>query len=214
MGAFIDGLIAWLQELPAALVYLVIGAFAALENLFPPVPADVVALFGGFLAGQGVINPVAAFLVVWLSNVAGALLVYWIGRSYGTRFFQTRIGRFLLQPKQMEKLSRFYAQRGTLVILVSRFLPAFRAVVPIFAGTSGLGWARTAIPIALASGAWYGIIVYLGATAGENWEQIRAAVDASSRWLAIAAGILALLVGLWWWKSRQDSGGAEGSAGD
>ena len=136
--------------------------------------------------------------------MAGALLVYWVGRKYGTRFFQGRVGRMLLQPKQMEKLSGFYARRGTIVIFFSRFLPAFRAVVPIFAGTSGVPFVRAAVPIAVASGAWYGLIVYLGATAGENWEQIRAAVEAFSRWLAVAAAVLAVLVGVWWWRSCRE----------
>ena len=94
----------------------------------------------------------------------------------------------------MAKLSGFYQRRGTIVIFVSRFLPMFRAVVPIFAGTSGVGFWRAALPMAVASGLWYGLIVYLGATAGENWEEIRATVESSGKWLAIAAG-LALLVG-------------------
>ena len=203
MGGLLDSLIQWMQGLPAALVYVVIGVFAALENIVPPVPADVIALFGGFLAGQGVVDPWAAFLIVWTSNVASALLVYWGGRRYGVGFFQGRIGRMILHPRQMEKLSHFYTKHGMKVIFVSRFLPAFRAVVPIFAGTSGMPFPRTALPIAVASGAWYGLIVYLGATAGENWEQIRAFVDASSRWLAIVAGVLAALVVWWWWRSRR-----------
>jgi membrane protein DedA with SNARE-associated domain len=201
----IDSLLAWLKELPPLLVYVVVGGIAAVENVFPPVPADVVALFGGFLAGQGVGNPWVMFLVVWLGNVSTALLMYGVGRRHGTRFFQGRLGRKLLHPGQMEKLSRFYEKRGVIVIFVSRFLPMFRAVVPVFAGTSKVGFWRAALPMALASAAWYGIIVYLGATAGENWEQIRAAVESSSRWLAIAAAIIAVGVGWWWWKTRRDS---------
>src|SRR5215207_1337963 len=64
VGGLIDSLLEWMQGLPPALVYLVIGAFAALENIFPPVPADVIALFGGFLTGQGIGDPLFAFLVV------------------------------------------------------------------------------------------------------------------------------------------------------
>jgi membrane protein DedA with SNARE-associated domain len=203
MGDWIDRILAWMTGLPEGLVYLVVGAFAFVENVFPPVPADVVALFGGFLAGQGAANPWMAFLVVWLGNVAGALLMYALGRRYGPSFFHTRVGRIVLHPDQVRKLAEFYERRGTVVILVSRFLPMFRAVVPVFAGTTGLGAVRTAIPIAVASGAWYGIIVYLGATAGSNWEQIRAAINTSGRWLALAAGVLAVLVGLWWWRSRR-----------
>jgi membrane protein DedA with SNARE-associated domain len=61
------------------------------------------------------------------------------------------------------------------------------------------------VPIALASGLWYGIVVYLGATAGRNWEQIRAGVEASGRWLGIAAVILFALVAWWWWRSRGEA---------
>lgn len=204
MGGLIDGLLEWLKHLPPLLVYLVVGGIAAVENVFPPVPADVVALFGGFLAGQGVGNPIVMFLVVWIGNVSTALLVYWIGRRHGTRFFQGRFGRLILQPKQLEKLSGFYQRRGTIVIFISRFLPMFRAVVPIFAGTSEVGFWRAAIPIALASGLWYGIIVWLGATAGQNWEQIRAGVEASGKWLALAAAVLGVAVAWWWWKSRRE----------
>lgn len=209
MGGLLDAVLQWLAGLPAALIYVVIGAFAALENVVPPVPADVVALFGGFLAGKGEAHPWVAFLVVWASNVAGAMAVYAVGRRHGTRFFEGRLGRALLKPQQLEQLSRFYARWGVGVVLVSRFLPMFRAVVPVFAGTSGLGAVRTFVPIALASGAWYGLIVYLGATAGENWETVRAQIDASSRWLAVGAGLLALGVGAWWWRSRR-RGGAGG----
>jgi membrane protein DedA with SNARE-associated domain len=149
------------------------------------------------------------FLMVWAGNLSTAILMYWVGREKGTHFFRGRIGRIILHPGQMEKLSRFYQRRGLVVIFVSRFLPMFRAVVPIFAGTSHVGFWRASIPMALASAAWYGLIVYLGATAGENWEEIRQAVESSGRWLAIAAGVLAVAVGAWWWKTRRDGRDAE-----
>lgn len=206
MGGVIDSLLAWLKGLPPLLVYLVVGGIAAVENVFPPVPADVVALFGGFLAGTGQLSPYLMFLIVWIGNVATALLMYWVGRTKGAGFFQGRIGRKLLQPKQMEKLSRFYERRGVIVIFISRFLPMFRAVVPIFAGTSRVGFWSAAIPMAIASGLWYGLLIYLGATAGQNWEQIRGAVESSGRWLAIAAAVIAVGVGWWWWKTRKEGG--------
>lgn len=202
MGGLIDQLIAWMERLPEALVYVVIGVMAGLENIIPPVPADVVALTGGFLAGRGVTNAYLSFLVVWGCNVGTALFTYWVGRRYGTSFFQGKVGRMILQPKQMSRLGALYARHGGKVIFFSRYLPGFRAVVPVFAGTSGMTFWRTAIPIALASGLWYGLIVYLGATAGRNWEQIRAAVEASGRWLGIAAAILFAILAWYWWKTR------------
>jgi membrane protein DedA with SNARE-associated domain len=202
MGGLVDRLIAWMEGLPEALVYVVIGVMAGLENIFPPVPADVVALTGGFLAGRGVTDPILSFLVVWGANVGTALLTYWIGRRYGTSFFSGRVGRMILQPGQMRRLARLYEAHGGKVIFFSRYLPGFRAVVPVFAGTTGMSFMRAAIPIALASGLWYGLIVYLGATAGRNWEQIRAAVESSGRWLGIVAAILFAIIGWYWWKTR------------
>ncbi|MDB4948608.1 MAG: associated protein [Gemmatimonadetes bacterium] len=199
----IDRLLQWMVGLPEALIYAVVGAFAALENVFPPVPADVVALFGGFLAGRGAANAWVTFLVVWLCNVTGAMTVYALGRRYGTAFFRNRVGSLILQPGQFARLSEFYARHGEKVIFISRFLPMFRAVVPIFAGTSKLGWVRTLVPLAVASGLWYGGIVYLGATAGRNWADIRRVVDASGHWLAVPAGILLVVFAWWWWHTRR-----------
>ncbi len=187
-----------------ALVYFLLGVFAALENLIPPVPADVIVLFGGFLAGQGVVDPYAVFFVVWLANVGGALAVYFVGRRYGASFFSGRLGRLLLRPRQLQSLDIFYKKYGSRVIFFSRFLPMFRAVVPVFAGISRVGFWRTALPIAVASAIWYGVIVYLGAVAGQNWETIAASLQGASRWFWGASLILLALVLVWWRRSRDD----------
>jgi membrane protein DedA with SNARE-associated domain len=199
----IDRLLAWMVGLPEGLIYTVIGLFAGIENVFPPVPADVVALFGGFLSGHGAASPWAAFAAVWTANVAGAMLVYAAGRRYGTSFFHNRLGALILQPSQFATVSEFYERHGAKVSFVSRFLPMFRAVVPIVAGTTGVGWVRTLVPLASASGIWYGAIVYLGATAGRNWGRIRQVVDASGHWFLGLAGLVAVGIGWWWFHSRR-----------
>lgn len=202
MSELIDQLLARMLLLPELLIYAVVGGFAALENVAPPVPADVVALFGGFLAGQGAARAWVVFLVVWGSNVSGAMFVYWIGRRYGARFFATRWGRMLLRPRQLGELERFHRRYGVAAIFVSRFLPVFRAVVPGFAGMSRVGAFRALLPIASASAIWYGLIVYLGASTGRNWEQIREAIEAGGRWIYIPVVVLLLLAARWWWRNR------------
>ena len=77
-----------------------------------------------------------------------------------------------------------------------------RAVVPVFAGVAGLGALRTVIPIAAASGLWYGSLVYLGAAAGRNWGEVMATLNRTGHWFWIAALIALAGVAFWWWRSR------------
>ena len=205
MTAWLDWLMDGLGSAPAPVIYLVLGVAAGLENIVPPIPADVVVLFGGVLAGRGAASPGVVFLAVWLGNVLGALLVYGIGRRFGMRFFEGRWGQLLLRPRQLRRLNRVYRRYGFGVIFISRFLPMFRAVVPVFAGVAGLGFWRTAFPMACASALWYGSIVYLGAAAGRNWTQIVEWIGDVGRWLWIVAAAVAVAVGVWWWRSRSSN---------
>ena len=199
----LEPLLQWMVAAPEWLVYLVLGVAAALENIVPPIPADTVVVFGGFLAARGAAGVWSAFLAVWLANVAGALAVYALGRRYGVGFFRGRIGRLILQPQQLARLDGFYRRYGAGVIFVSRFLPMFRAAVPVFAGVARLGVLRTALPLSAASGLWYGGLVYLGATAGQNWPALASRIEGIGRWAWVVVAPLLVLVGVWWWRSRR-----------
>ncbi|HUE96527.1 MAG TPA: DedA family protein [Longimicrobiaceae bacterium] len=191
-------LLQWLVAIPDWLLYVLVGLAAALENIVPPIPADVMVLIGGVIAGAGGANTPTLFIAVWAANVGGALLVYWFGRRYGPRFFQGRIGSYLLGPAQIQGLARAYARFGFPIIFFSRFLPVFRPVVPAFAGVARLGFWGTAIPIALASAIWYGALVYFGSVAGANWRSLLATVERFGGWLWAAAVVL-ILIGVYFW---------------
>jgi membrane protein DedA with SNARE-associated domain len=202
VGERLGHLLERLLDLPEPVLHLILALVAALENVLPPIPADVVVLFGGFLASQGDARLWLVFLAVWVGNVSGALVVYGLGRRYGVRFFAGRWGRFLLRPRQLASLSQIYQRYGFGVVFISRFVPMFRAVVPVFAGISHFGFFRTAIPIAAASGIWYGMLVYLGAAAGENWEQIVSELERGGRWLYLLAAAAVVVLVVWWRRTR------------
>lgn len=189
-------------ELPPLLIYLVIGVGAAIENFIPPIPADTFVLLGGFISAEGRANPWLVFLVTWLFNVAAAVAVYALTWKHGQSFFKTRIGHWLLKPKQLEQIGTFYKRWGVPAILVSRFLPAFRAAVPVFAGVTHVPIMRVLPPLAIASAAWYGALVYLGAAAGRNWDQLMRFFDRFSTILLVIACVLVVALGVWWWRTR------------
>lgn len=179
-----------------------LGTGAALENIVPPVPADTFILLGGFLAVRGPAEVAVVFLVTWLANTSGALLVYGAGHRFGPPFFDSRLGRLVLQPEQLARLQRFYRRRGTPAIFFARFLPGLRAVVPAFAGVARLPLASVAPPVAVASGIWYGGLVWLGTVAGENLQAILGWFATANRLLLIIAAVIAAAILVAWLRTR------------
>jgi membrane protein DedA with SNARE-associated domain len=185
--------------MPPLAVYAFLAAIAAVENILPPVPADLAVLLGAFLSHQGVTSPLAVFLLVWVANVGGALGVYFAARQYGRSLFATATGRRLLTPEALAVIEREYLRFGIAGIFFARFLPGIRAVVPPFAGIANLSLGRAAIPIAVASGIWYGGLTVLGTELGANWERIRTILSGVNRtlgWIAVVV-ILAWAAAAW-----------------
>ena len=194
-------------DLPSGVLYGILGLGSAVENFFPPVPADTFILFGGFLAGRGHLNPWVVFGVTWVCNVASALVVYWIGHRHGAAFFENGMGRFILHGGQLDRIRGFYRRWGTPAIFLTRFHPGFRAVVPAFAGVSHQRFLPVAVPLALASAVWYGVLVWVGATTGRHLDSLLAELSTLNRGLLVLAGVLAFLVWVWWWRTRDRKNG-------
>jgi membrane protein DedA with SNARE-associated domain len=175
---------------------------AAVENIFPPVPADTAVAFGAFLSVGGRVSAAMVFAVTWGSNVATSVVVYVAARRYGRPFFRGRIGKRLVNPRVMASLERAYDRYGGWVIFVSRFVPAVRAVVAPFAGLADLGAVRTVVPLVVASGIWYGTLTFVAATLVREIDQIARLVSDINR----GGGVLAVVVvaaAIFWWQRRK-----------
>lgn len=179
---------------------MLIGVLAAIENIFPPVPADSAVALGAFLAGRGRLNGWAVFGITWGANVGAAAGVYVLARRYGRAFFRRRIGRKLLSQSALTHIEHAYVRYGTYGIFVSRLLPVWRAVVPPFAGVAHLSPARTLIPVALASGLWYGALTFLVMRLGTNLEIVLAQLGRVNRVLGIGALVVLVVVAVIVWR--------------
>jgi len=198
----LDQLLVWLQDVSPYLLYTALGVGAALENIVPLIPADTFVLLGGFFAARGLASAEVVFLVTWAANVLSALVVYTLAYRYGDAFFQTRIGHYVLDPKQVEVVRRFYGRWGVPAIFYTRFLPGLRAVAPVFAGLVRLRPVTVAVPLVFASGIWYGALVWIGAFAGRNIDQLLGIQDRLNWTLTGLAGVIIVLLAWWWLRSR------------
>ncbi len=187
----VDAVITWLSGLPIGAVYLAIFVISAVENIFPPFPADAVVAFGSFLAARGKASPYHTFLISWIGNLCGAAFMYYIGRRYGSGAFMSRLERWAGKGAE-RRLMALYGRYGLPALFISRFLPAVRAVVPPFAGAMRLPPIPVAIAVAAASGIWFAFITFIAFRAGSNWDALYASIVRSGKIISLAAGALVI----------------------
>jgi membrane protein DedA with SNARE-associated domain len=192
-----NAVLEWLARLPPAALYLALGAAAAIENVFPPFPADTVVAFGSFLAARGRGTELGAFLSTWIGNVGGAMAVYALSRRYGAGGVRARLARFG-DGRSEERIRSLYGRYGIPALFVSRFLPGARAIVPPFAGALRLPAAPVALAMATASGLWYGAITVLAYRVGANWDALVAALGRLSRDVALLALAVVAVAAIGW----------------
>jgi len=191
----VEAIIDWLSGLPLGALYLAIGSIAALENLFPPFPSDVVVAFGSFLAARGKASPYTTFLVSWTGNFIGALIMYWVGRRFGSSAFLSRLERWAGKNAEARLLA-LYGRYGLPALFISRFLPAVRAVVPPVAGAMKLPALPVISAMLAASGVWFALITFVAYRAGEDWDQLYATILRSGKYAGFIAIVIVLVVAL------------------
>ena len=197
----VDALLDRLASLPTVLIYTVLAVLSAVENIFPPVPADVAVALGAFLAQRGEVSAPLLGVVCWASNTATAAWMYFVGRRHGDWLLRAGWTRRFMSPEAMEVLRETHARYGMAGIFLSRFLPGVRAAVTPFAGVMGMRPAHVLVPAALASAIWYAAIIVAGSALGLHWPQVRSLVDEASGALGIA-GIVVVVVAVIWLRRR------------
>jgi membrane protein DedA with SNARE-associated domain len=198
-----EAFLEWVSQLPGAAVYAVLIALSALENVFPPVPADIAVVLGAFLGRQGIVSAPLLGLLCWMGNTASSAAMYFYARAHGRRFFATGWRRKLMPPEAIAALERAYGRHGVYGIFFSRFLPGVRAAVTPFAGVAGMRPARALIPSASASAIWYAFLVAAGSVLAQSWPRAQALLADANRALAIVAGSIVVFVALLWWRARR-----------
>jgi membrane protein DedA with SNARE-associated domain len=195
----LDAFIAWLASIPPLYLYAILMVLSALENVFPPVPADVAVALGAFLSQRGVTSAPLLGLACWGANVGSAAALYYVARR-NADFFRHGWPKKLLPPEAMAALEQAYRRHGMLGIFVSRFLPGVRAAVTPFAGVFGLSPPRALLPTAAASGIWYFLLVVAGVTVGEEWAYVRHVVERVLGALGGLSVVATLVVVIWLWR--------------
>lgn len=175
MEYYTQELIEWIQTLAPISIYLIFGFIAYLENVVPPIPGDILVVFGGYLAAEQVIGFYTLLSVTTVASVIGFMNMYVIGRYFGDKIEVQRRKFWLmkfLDVKYFDKAKRWMAIWGQWVIVTNRFLAGTRSIISVTAGLTQTKVYQTIISSSISSLLWNFILLGLGWIVHENWQII------------------------------------------
>jgi membrane protein DedA with SNARE-associated domain len=151
--------------------YLVLCLCAFIENIVPPIPGDTVTIFGGYLTGIGRLGLPGVVLSTTLGSFAGFMLMFYLGRILGRKYFFER-DLFFFSRNNLLKACGWFEKYGYTIVFCNRFLSGTRSVISICAGITKLNAAKVAAFTLVSCFVWNLLLVYAGYKAGQNWEVI------------------------------------------
>ena len=180
-----------------ALGYVGLALLLIAENLFPPIPSEVVLPLAGFLGGRGDLNLWGAIFAATFGSVAGAVILYALGR-WGGRRLVLRYGKWLrVDEERLGRAEGWFRSYGDWVVLGARVVPVARSIVSIPAGTAKMPLPRFIVLTTIGSAAWNGILIGAGVALGANWDRVGGWVGSYSNVVLIVAAVAVALFFAW-----------------
>ncbi|MFF7376317.1 DedA family protein [Streptomyces massasporeus] len=183
----------WVNDLMDALGAPGAGLAIALENLFPPLPSEVILPLAGFAASSGRMSLLAVLLWTTAGSVIGALALYGVGALLGRDRTVAIAGRLpLVKVSDIEKTEAWFLKHGTKAVFFGRMIPIFRSLISVPAGVE-----RMRLPVflgltTLGSAIWNTVFVLAGYFLGANWHQVSDIVSTYSKVVLAVAALAAL----------------------
>lgn len=190
-----DWIAEWVTSVIEALGYPGLTALVALENVFPPIPSEVILPLAGFLTGQNRFSFPLVLIATTLGSLLGALLLYGIGMAIGQRRVRQLVERYghwaLLTPDDLTRAELWFDRYGPVAVLTGRLVPVVRSLVSIPAGYRRMPLGQFLLLTSAGSALWNGALVGLGWALGENWHAIEEYVG----WLQyVVIAVVAVLI--------------------
>jgi len=197
----------WITNVMNDFGYMGVFLLIALENVFPPIPSEVILTFGGFMTTYSDLNVTGVVLSSTLGSIAGAILLYYIGYLIDMDRMERIVekwGKILrLSPADVRKAYRLFSKFGRWAVFLGRLIPLVRSLISIPAGSTRMNFGLFLLLTSLGSLIWNVILIWVGAAVGASWETIVAYMDVYSNivYVLLALGGLAVLL-LWIRKRR------------
>lgn len=183
----------WILDLIERGGYLAVGFLMLLENVFPPIPSEVVMPVAGIAAERGQMSLIGVIIVGTLGAVAGQLVWFWLGLRIGEdglKRLARRYGRWLtVSPRDIDRADKWFDQHGGKAVLIGRLVPGVRTLISLPAGLSEMSLRRFLTYSTVGSGAWTAALAVAGYALGEQQQSV-------TRWIGpVSTVVLVVILG-------------------
>ena len=187
--------------------YFGVFLLIALENIFPPIPSEVILTFGGFMTTYTSLNVPLVIVFATLGSLLGALVLYFIGKILNKerliKIVNGKIGKVLrLKASDIEKADKWFDTKGQLTVFFCRFIPIVRSLISIPAGMSEMPMKKFLLYTIAGSAIWNTVLVVLGSIMGDNWNSIVSFMDNYSYIALIILVILFVVAVIYFYYKR------------
>jgi membrane protein DedA with SNARE-associated domain len=175
----------WIISTMNSLGYLGIGLLMFAENLFPPIPSELIMPLAGFTVAKGDMNFTLAVLAGVIGTILGAFPWYYAGKILGEERLKSladRYGKWITVSSQdIDKATRWFNRYGNKAVLLGRLVPGVRTLISLPAGLSNMPLAPFVIYSTLGTTAWVMLLTFLGFMLGEKYELVEQYLEPVSK---------------------------------
>jgi membrane protein DedA with SNARE-associated domain len=198
----LSGIASWVTDVVEDLGYIGLLLMIALENVFPPIPSELVLPLAGFLTGQGRMWFPGAVVAATIGSILGALILYYLGYYFGEHRVRALVRRFgklaMISEEDIDKADDWFDRHDRSAVFIGRLFPVVRSLISIPAGIRHMPMGKFLLYTAAGSAIWNTTLITIGWILGDNWEEVEQYVG-YLQYLVI----LAILAGIAWFIYRK-----------
>ena len=188
--------------------YIGVFLLIAIENVFPPIPSEVILVFGGFMTTFTDMNLIGVIIASTLGSLLGAIALYYIGKILNKerlkKIITSKPGKLLrLTPEDIDKADHWFDTKGNKTVFFCRFIPLIRSLISIPAGMSEMPMKKFLLYTTAGSLIWNTALTIAGSIVGENWTDILKIMDNYSHIIVVLLGIIFIIAVIIFYKKRQ-----------
>ncbi|WP_100011384.1 DedA family protein [Lentibacillus sediminis] len=188
----------WLTEIMNQYGYWGIMFLVALENIFPPIPSEVILTFGGFMTTTSGLSIAGVVAASTAGSVIGAIVLFIIGLQLDVERLEKIVDRWghilRISKKDVHKADAWFDKYGPWTVFFCRFIPLVRSLISIPAGMSNMNTVLFLVLTTAGTLIWNIALVYLGATLGASWDTIVGYMDIYSNVVYVLLALLLVIL--------------------